>query len=52
MSEQKQEKGQQQPQDQRLEELQRAEAQELSEKDAEVVRGGLLSGKLTSGDKW
>lgn len=52
MSEHKEEKGPQQPQDPRLEELQRTEAQELNEKDAEVVRGGLLSGKLTSPDKW
>ena len=52
MSEQKEEKGQQLPQDPRLEDLQRTEAQELKEKDAESVRGGLVSGKLTSDDKW
>jgi hypothetical protein len=52
MSEQKEEKRRQQPEAPRLEDLQRTEAHELNEKDAENVRGGLVSGNLTSDDKW
>lgn len=46
MSRQNEEKNQQEQQP-RLQDLDRTEAQDLNEKDAENVRGGLLSGKLT-----